>query len=173
MDVYYRPLRTECVLCLLSARGCVGDSLEGTNGAIRRHRPFKLRPHDFLPQSTNTFPHQQRSDRGLRPGARTLCSRHSVLVEVAGNGVCGLSLRVFPHNAGHHLVWLTPIGDWWADCAAYLRHYPLTVRSSHREPLDRGLGDLQQRLKIVAAGHPQPGSDVLDDLLGRRGSCNY
>jgi hypothetical protein len=32
----------------------------------------------------NAFPHQRRADRGLRPGARTLRSRHSVLVQVAG-----------------------------------------------------------------------------------------
>ena len=29
----------------------------------------------------NAFPHQQRADRGLRPGARTLRSRRSVLVQ--------------------------------------------------------------------------------------------
>ena len=38
------------------------------------------------------YPHQQRADCGLRPGARTLRSRHSVLVQVAGNGVRGLAL---------------------------------------------------------------------------------
>ena len=46
------------------------------------------------------FPHQQRADRSLRPGARTLRSRHSVLVQIAGNGVRRLALRALPHNAG-------------------------------------------------------------------------
>jgi hypothetical protein len=32
----------------------------------------------------NTFPHQERADRSLRPGARTLRRRHSILVQVAG-----------------------------------------------------------------------------------------
>jgi hypothetical protein len=39
----------------------------------------------------------------LRPGARTLRSRHSVRVQIAGNRVCGLALRALPHNAGHHV----------------------------------------------------------------------
>jgi hypothetical protein len=51
------------------------------------------------------FPRQQRADRGLRPDARTLRSRHSVLAQVAGNGVGSLALRALPHNAGHHVVW--------------------------------------------------------------------
>jgi hypothetical protein len=46
----------------------------------------------------NPFPHQQRADRSLRPGARTLRSRHSILVQVAGNGVRRLSLRPLPQN---------------------------------------------------------------------------
>ena len=46
----------------------------------------------------NPFPHQ-RADRSLRPGARTLRSRHSVLVQIAGNGVGGLALPALPHNA--------------------------------------------------------------------------
>jgi hypothetical protein len=37
------------------------------------------------------FPRQQRADRGLRPDARTLRSRHSVLAQVAGNGVGSLA----------------------------------------------------------------------------------
>jgi hypothetical protein len=39
----------------------------------------------------NAFPHQERADGGLRPGARTLRGRHSILVQVAGNGVGGRS----------------------------------------------------------------------------------
>ena len=41
-------------------------------------------------------------------GGATLRSRHSVLVQVAGNGVRGLALRALPHNAGHHVVWHRP-----------------------------------------------------------------
>ena len=44
----------------------------------------------------NAFPHQQRADRSLRPGARTLRSRHSVLVEVARYGGGGLALPTLP-----------------------------------------------------------------------------
>ena len=56
----------------------------------------------------NAFPHQQRADRSLRPGARTLRSRHSVLVQIAGNGVRRLALRALPQDAGHHIVWRRP-----------------------------------------------------------------
>ena len=58
----------------------------------------------------NPFPHQQRADRSLRPGARTLRSWHSVLVQIAGNGVRRLALRALPHNAGHHVLW-RPLRD--------------------------------------------------------------
>ena len=54
----------------------------------------------------NAFPHQQRADRSLRPGRGALGSRHSVLVQIAGNGVRGLALHALPHNAGHHIVWV-------------------------------------------------------------------
>jgi hypothetical protein len=47
------------------------------------------------------YPAQQRAGRSLRPGARTLHSRHSVLVQVAGNGVLGLaSMRSRTTRAG-------------------------------------------------------------------------
>ena len=36
-------------------------------------------------------------------GAHHLRSGHSVLVQVAGNGVRRLALRALPHNAGHHV----------------------------------------------------------------------
>jgi len=50
----------------------------------------------------NAFPNQQRADRSLRPGARTLRSRHSVLIQVAGNVVRALSERADarPHQLG-------------------------------------------------------------------------
>lgn len=40
------------------------------------------------------------------------------------------------------------------------------TRSSKRFVLDRRLGDLQQRLKIISAGHPKSGLNVLLYLLG-------
>ena len=48
-----------------------------------------------------------------------------------------------------------------------LRH-TLTGRRTRRR-----LGDLQQRLKIIAAGHPQSGGDILLDLLGRGGTGDH
>jgi hypothetical protein len=48
----------------------------------------------------NAFPHQQRADHNLRPGARALRSRHSVLVQVPAD-----ALRTLPQKAGHHVAW--------------------------------------------------------------------
>ena len=52
----------------------------------------------------NAFTHQQRADRSLRPGARNLRSRHSVLVQVAGDGVHRFAHRALAYDAGHHLA---------------------------------------------------------------------
>jgi hypothetical protein len=96
-------------------------------------RPLRLgRRSPRLPQSMNAFPHQQRADGGLRPGARTLRGRYSVLVQVAGNGVRRLALRALPHNAGHHIVWRrprSPKDDTVVPCTARASRVRLRMKS--------------------------------------------
>ena len=47
------------------------------------------------------------------------------------------------------------------------------VDSGRADAQTARLGDLQQRLKIISAGHPQSGGDILLDLLGRGGTGDH
>jgi len=47
------------------------------------------------------------------------------------------------------------------------------LTGQRRESLNSRLGDLQQRIKIISAWHPDSGGDVLLDLLGRGGTRDH
>src|SRR5687768_7250776 len=72
MDVYRCPLCTERVLCLLSAPGCVGVSLEGTNFRERRKGEVRRIPLPRTPVNKG----KRRAGATLSPGP-SLCERTS------------------------------------------------------------------------------------------------